>query len=92
MQNKCKRAIYAPMTIQVRLTDLLEARGKTIYWLAKQAETDFSTLYRIRDGKARGIRFDLLARVCEALECQPGDLLELADGKPRAKRTIKRKG
>jgi putative transcriptional regulator len=60
--------------------ELLEEREKTIYWLAKQVGEDFSTLYRIRDGKAAGIRFDLLGRMCEALECQPGDLLRLVRG------------
>ena len=80
------------MTIQVRLIELLEERGKTIYWLAKNAQTDFSTLYRIRDGKAAGIRFDLLARMCEALECGPGDLLVLERGTSKARRKAKSKG
>ena len=30
----------------------------------------------LKSGKVRGVRFDTLARICEALQCQPGDLLE----------------
>ena len=80
------------MTIHVRMMELLEERGKTIYWLAKSVGQDFSTLYRIRDGKAAGIRFDLLARICEALECGPGDLLILERGTGKARRKAKSKG
>jgi putative transcriptional regulator len=38
----------------------------------------------LRSGRARGVRFDTLARICEVLECQPGDLLtHRADGPPQ---------
>ena len=37
---------------------------------------NFSVLKR---GKARAIRFSTLVAICEALKCQPGDLLELED-------------
>jgi putative transcriptional regulator len=30
----------------------------------------------LKSGKVRGVRFDALARICEALDCQPGDILE----------------
>ncbi|CUU41437.1 putative transcriptional regulator [Blastochloris viridis] len=30
----------------------------------------------LKSGKVKGIRFDTLARICEALDCQPGDILE----------------
>jgi putative transcriptional regulator len=78
-------AIYAAMKIDVRLTKLLEERERTIYWLAKQVGIDFTALYRMRDGTAKGIKFDLLARICEALECQPSDLLVLVEERPGSK-------
>jgi len=34
----------------------------------------------LKSGKVRGVRFDTLARICEVLECQPGDLLEFRPG------------
>ncbi|MGB8812476.1 MAG: helix-turn-helix domain-containing protein, partial [Paracoccaceae bacterium] len=30
----------------------------------------------LKSGKVKGIRFDTLARICEVLDCQPGDILE----------------
>lgn len=30
----------------------------------------------LKSGKVKGIRFETLAKICEGLECQPGDLLE----------------
>jgi putative transcriptional regulator len=30
----------------------------------------------LKSGKVKGIRFETLAKICEVLECQPGDLLE----------------
>jgi putative transcriptional regulator len=35
----------------------------------------------LKSGKVRGVRFDTLSKICEVLNCQPGDLLEYrADG------------
>ncbi len=34
----------------------------------------------LKSGKVRGVRFDTLARICAALQCQPGDLLEYRAG------------
>jgi putative transcriptional regulator len=79
------------MKIDVRLTELLEEREKTIYWLAKRVGIDFTALYRMRDGTAKGIKFDLLARICEALECEPADLLALVDDNPARRRRAKSK-
>lgn len=34
----------------------------------------------LRSGKVKGVRFDTLEKICAALDCQPGDLLEFRDG------------
>ncbi|MBW6400125.1 helix-turn-helix transcriptional regulator [Roseomonas sp. HJA6] len=36
----------------------------------------------LKSGKVKGVRFDTLDRLCAALECQPGDLLEYRPGDP----------
>jgi putative transcriptional regulator len=36
----------------------------------------------LKTGKAKAIRFSTLAAICEALDCQPGDVLEYNSGKP----------
>lgn len=63
--------------IKVRLDDQLAKRKKTLYWLAKEAELPYLTVWRISQGKAKGITFDVLEKICNALKCKPGDLLEL---------------
>ena len=42
---------------------------------------DFSLL---RTGKVKGVRFLTLAKICEALDCKPGDLLDIEEGEPSA--------
>jgi len=79
------------MTVRLRLSEVLEERGRTIYWLAKQVDIDFTALYRMRNGQAKGIKFDLLGRMCQALECDISDLLILSDDeKPASRRKTKR--
>ena len=43
-----------------------------------------------KSGKVRGVRFDTLAKICEVLDCQPGDLLEYRrDGESQRERPAK---
>jgi putative transcriptional regulator len=80
------------MRIDFRMEKLLEERGHTLYWLAKTIGVDYTTIHRFKSGKAAGVTFDLLARMCEALECTPGDLLIIGDDKPESKKKAKSKG
>ncbi|MEN3327650.1 MAG: putative transcriptional regulator [Acidobacteriota bacterium] len=61
--------------IEVRIDQLLKLRGRTFYWLAKETGISHTTLWRLKKGKALGINFDTLEKVCETLDCQPGDML-----------------
>ena len=67
--------------IQSRVDQLLEQHGRTFYWLAKETGISHTTLWRLKKGKALGINFDTLEKMCQALECQPGDVLSLTNGK-----------
>jgi putative transcriptional regulator len=80
------------MKIRMALVDLLEERGRSLYWLAKEMGTDYTTMHRFKSGKAGGITFDMLGRICTALECLPGDLLIPIDEKPEVKKKSKAKG
>ena len=66
---------------EIRLGELLEGHGRTFYWLAKETGISHTTLWRLKKGKALGINFDTLEKLCRALKCQPGDVLSLADDK-----------
>lgn len=61
--------------IQVRLDDLLAERGMTLTELADRIGITIVNLSILKNGRARAIRFSTLARLCEVLRCQPGDLL-----------------
>ena len=66
--------------IEVRLKDLLAARGRTRYWLAQETGIQFKTLARIERAEASNrIELRVLDEICRVLECQPGDLLVRVD-------------
>jgi putative transcriptional regulator len=61
--------------IGIRLDELLEQRGMTLTELAERVDVTVVNLSVLKNGRARAIRFSTLAALCEALDCQPGDLL-----------------
>lgn len=72
--------------IEVRIEQLLDERGQTFYWLAKQTGIGYTSLWRLRHEEAKGVSFDFLERICRVLQCQPGDLLVWIDDKTEAGR------
>jgi putative transcriptional regulator len=77
--------------IEVRLEEILKERGQSFYWLAKAAGVGHTSIFRLRHGQAKGIPFDLLEKVCRALDCQPGDLLVMTEEQQRSKPKRKRR-
>ena len=77
--------------IEIRLDGLLEERGRTFYWLAKETGISHSTLWRLKKGKSVGINFSTLERICLLLSCQPGDVLRLASQKKTGRGRATRK-
>ncbi|HJQ12705.1 MAG TPA: helix-turn-helix transcriptional regulator [Gemmatimonadaceae bacterium] len=63
------------MAIAVKLDDVLYERRMTLTELADQIGITLVNLSILKTGKARAIRFSTLEAICEALECQPGDIL-----------------
>jgi len=66
------------MTITVHLDLMLVVRKKTSRELARFVGISEQNLSLLKSGKVRGVRFGTLSRICEFLECQPGDLLRYA--------------
>lgn len=62
-----------------RLDKLLAQEKRTFYWLAKETGVSHTTLWRLKKGKAVGINFETLEKICRALRCQPGDILFLTN-------------
>lgn len=64
------------MPVRVTLDALIVAKGLKARDLAQQVGLSETQLSLFRSGKVKGIRFRTLARLCAALECRPGDLLD----------------
>jgi putative transcriptional regulator len=64
------------MGIAVRLDDLLHDRRMTLTELSDRIGMTLANLSILKTGKARAIRFSTLEAICDALSCQPGDLLQ----------------
>ena len=68
------------MTIVVNLDVMLARRKMRLGTLAEQVGITPQNLSVLKTGRARAIRFSTLEKLCEALECQPGDLFEYRAG------------
>lgn len=64
------------MAIIVNLDVMLAKRKIKSCDLAQRIGITEQNLSILKTGKARAIRFTTLAAICEALDCQPGDILE----------------
>jgi putative transcriptional regulator len=78
--------------IEIRIDQLLADHGRTFYWLAKETGISHTTLWRLKKGKALGINFETLEKMCQALKCQPGDVLALANGNKDARKSAAGQG
>jgi putative transcriptional regulator len=66
-----------PPAIVVTLDIMLARRKMKAKDLAAQIGITEANLSLLRSGKVKGVRFDTLARLCAALDCRPGDLLDV---------------
>ena len=68
------------MAIVVNLDVMLARRKMRSRELAERIGITEQNLSLLKSGKVRGVRFETLQRICEVLQCQPGDLLEYRAG------------
>ena len=64
------------MAIVIKLDDALHARRMTLTELSARVGITLANLSILKTGKAKGVRFETLDAICDALGCQPGDILE----------------
>ncbi|BCW04222.1 helix-turn-helix transcriptional regulator [Arthrobacter sp. NtRootA1] len=62
--------------IHCKLDELLELRGMTLTELSRRVGVSLVNLSVLKNDRAKAIRFSTLTAICEALDCQVGDLLE----------------
>jgi putative transcriptional regulator len=58
---------------------MMARRKISLSELAERVDITLSNLSVLKTGKAKAIRFSTLEKLCEVLQCQPGDLLEFSD-------------
>ena len=64
------------MTIRINLDVMLARRKKRSRDLAEYVGITEQNISLLKSGKVKGVRFETLNKICEFLQCQPGDLLE----------------
>jgi putative transcriptional regulator len=67
------------MAIIVNLDVMMAKRKMSLNALSEKVGLTLSNLSILKQGKAKAIRFSTLEAICEALNCQPGDILEYRD-------------
>ncbi|MCR6721545.1 MAG: helix-turn-helix transcriptional regulator [Chitinophagaceae bacterium] len=68
------------MAIIVNLDVMMAKRKMSLNELSEKVGLTLSNLSILKTGKAKAIRFSTLEAICEALECQPADILEYKPG------------
>lgn len=63
--------------VTVRIGPLLEERGMTLTEFADRIGITLANASILKNGRARAIRFSTLTAICDVLECQPGDVLQV---------------
>ena len=64
------------MAIIVNLDVMMAKRKMTLSQLSEKVDITLANLSILKNNKAKAIRFSTLEAICEALDCQPGDILE----------------
>ncbi len=64
------------MAIIINLDMMLAKRKMTLSELSERVDISIVNLSILKTGKARAVRLSTLDAICEALDCQPGDILE----------------
>lgn len=69
------------MSIRVNLDVMLARRKMSVTELSNKIGITMANISILKNGRARAIRFETLERICQALDCQPGDILEYTSEK-----------
>lgn len=78
------------MAIRIEIDGLLEKRGKTAYWLAKETELSHTIIWKLRHGQTQSVNLEYLDLICAALECGVEEVLVREEKKSSRKPTASR--
>jgi putative transcriptional regulator len=69
------------MPIVINLDVMMAKRKMSLNELSEKVNISLANLSILKTGKAKAIRFSTLNAICEALQCQPGDIMEFLNNK-----------
>lgn len=73
--------------IYIRVTEILKEKKKSKYWFIKKMEGGYQSLSHLMDNETTDIHFDTLEKICDILECEPGDIIVRRKTKRRVKKS-----
>jgi len=62
--------------IDIKIKSILKTKNKSKYWLVKNMGGGYQAISRLMNNETTGIYFDTLDKLCEILECTPGDIIK----------------
>lgn len=65
--------------MKITLNNTLKEKGRSQYWLAQTTGIAASTINNLCNGKTSSIQFDVLQKICDALDCNVCDIIEHED-------------
>ncbi|NOT63526.1 MAG: helix-turn-helix transcriptional regulator [Acidobacteria bacterium] len=77
--------------IEFKLAEKMERSEMTAYRLAQITEIHETQIGKLKNGKAKSISFETLDKLCEALNCEPGDLLVRVNSQSRKQVRVENK-
>jgi putative transcriptional regulator len=75
LMSKDTRSKARSMNIVINLDVMMAKRKMRLKELSEQVGVSEQNLSILKNGKAKAIRFSTLEKICEVLECQPGDII-----------------
>ncbi|MDO4391762.1 MAG: helix-turn-helix domain-containing protein [Clostridium sp.] len=73
--------------ICINVDQLLKKQKKSKYWFIKKMEGGYQSLSHLMDNETTAIHFDTLEKICDILECEPGDIIVRRKTKRRVKKS-----
>jgi putative transcriptional regulator len=75
--------------IRFKIAEVLKERSQSLYWLSRTTGISYTTLWRLTKDRALGMNFATLEKMCVALECTPGELIEIGTKEQEKQRSPK---
>ncbi len=63
--------------IYIRINEILKEKKKSKYWFVKKMEGSYQSISNLMNNETRSIHFDTIEKLCDILECEPGDIIKI---------------